>query len=327
MIEMSEARALASESPPVSALAADTFRAHPGMTVGDVLEAIRRDSGLPPRWIAVCENDVLETLIPSSALLNADPATSTGSIDGASITRVPAETEAESAVWLATMTDAEVVVVEDEAGRFQGIVPSSRFLSLLVHEHEEDMARLGGFLRGARSARTASEEPVPRRVLHRTPWLLLGLLGAVVAAQIVRAFEADLAETVALAFFLPGIVYMSDAVGTQTETLVIRGLSVGVSIRRILRLEATTGVLVGALLSAAIFPLAVLVTEDATLSLAIALSLLASATCATLVAMSLPWLMDNAGIDPAFGSGPLATVLQDLLSILIYFGIAAALIS
>jgi magnesium transporter len=162
--------------------------------------------------------------------------------------------------------------------------------------------------------------------MHRAPWLLIGLIGAVFAAEIVSAFETDLEKTVALAFFLPGIIYMADAVGTQTETLVIRGLSVGVPVGRILRLEAQTGVVVGLLLSVAIFPLAVLLTGDTNLSIAVAVSLLASTACATIVAMSLPWAMDRLALDPAFGSGPLATVIQDLLSILIYFAVAMALV-
>ena len=59
---------------------------------------------------------------------------------------------------------------------------------------------------------------------------------------------------VRLAFFIPGIVYMADAVGTQTETLVIRGLSVGVPIRRVFRMETLTGMLVGLVLAAITLP-------------------------------------------------------------------------
>jgi magnesium transporter len=324
---LTDARALAGEAPAVGALAADTFRARPGDSVATVVEALRGRAGSTPGWIAVCEGDELMSLVAASQLLMAGEARPIEQMDSVSFMRVEASVSAESAAWLATMTDAEVVVVEDEGGRFQGIVPLSRFLPLLVHEHEEDIARLGGFLRGSRTARTASEEPVHRRVMHRAPWLLLGLLGTGLAAQIVRAFEVELEETVALAFFLPGIVYMADAVGTQTETLVIRGLSVGVPIRRILRLEVVTGALIGGLLSLGILPLALAITGDATLAFVVALSLLASAMCATVIAMSLPWAMNRFGLDPAFGSGPLATVMQDLISILIYFGIAIALIS
>jgi Mg/Co/Ni transporter MgtE len=95
------------------------------------------------------------------------------------------------------------------------------------------------------SARHATEEPVSPRIRHRLPWLLIGLAGAIAAAGVVGLFESELEEQVLLAFFVPGIVYMADAVGTQTEALVIRGLSVGVSIRRIMQREFVTGVLVG----------------------------------------------------------------------------------
>jgi magnesium transporter len=326
MIELDDVPAPADESPSVGALAIDTHRARHRDSVASVLEVLRQEPGEMPAWIAVCENNRLEGLIATKDLLNADTRGPIAQAGFASITRTDADTTAESAAWLATMDSSEVVAVEDESGSYVGIVPLTSFLPVLTHEHEEDIARLGGFLRGAHTARTASEEPVRRRVLHRAPWLLLGLAGAVLAAQIVREFQLELEKTVALAFFLPGIVYMADAVGTQTETLVIRGLSVGIPVSRILRLEVVTGAVVGALLSLGIFPMALAITGDATLSLAVALSLMASSTVATLVAMSLPWIMDRLGADPAFGSGPLATVIQDLLSILIYFGVAVALI-
>jgi magnesium transporter len=239
---------------------------------------------------------------------------------------VVARESAERVAWLAGHSGAAVIAVSDEAGRFLGLVLAQRLLPLLVSEHELDLAHLGGFLRGATRARTASEEPVLRRVWHRAPWLLVGLLGVALAAQIVGAFEGELESTLALAFFLPGIIYMADAVGTQTETLVIRGLSVGIPVRTMLRLETLTGALVGALLAVAIFPVAFLITGETRVAAVVSLSLLGSASVATLVAMSLPLLIDRLGFDPAFGSGPLATVLQDLLSILIYFGVAVALL-
>ena len=276
--------------------------------------------------IAVCRDERLEGIVRAADLVGAEPATPIASLMRPAAVSVSAATSAERAAWLAAHAGAEVVAVNDDDGRFLGLLPSSRFLSLLVQEHEIDLARLGGFLRGTTKARTASEEPVLRRVYHRGPWLLVGLVGAVLAARIVRAFEGDLESEVALAFFLPGIVYMADAVGTQTETLVIRGLSVGVPVRRILRLEVVTGALVGLLLSVALFPLALLVTGERDLALVVSVSLFASTACATLIAMALPWLIDRLDFDPAFGSGPLATVLQDILSILIYFSVAAAVL-
>jgi membrane protease YdiL (CAAX protease family) len=95
-------------------------------------------------------------------------------------------------------------------------------LAVLAAEHDEDLARLSGFTHDVAAARHASVESVGRRFRHRLPWLLLGLAGAVASADLVGSFEGQLERNVILAFFIPGIVYMADAVGTQTETLVVR---------------------------------------------------------------------------------------------------------
>lgn len=187
------------------------------------------------------------------------------------------------------------------------------------------MARLGGFMHGAAAARRASSEPVLARLWHRLPWLVVGLAGALAAAFIVGSFEDRLQANVTLAFFIPGIVYMADAVGTQTETLLIRGLSVGVRIRDVVRQEIITGLLVGLAIAAIFLPVALWQWGYDVASTA-ALALLAACSMATLVAMALPWLLNKIGKDPAFGSGPLATVVQDLCSILIYFGMVVLII-
>ena len=156
--------------------------------------------------------------------------------------------------------------------------------------------------------------------------MLLGLAGAFLAACIVGSFERQLEENVILAFFMPGIVYMADAVGTQTETLAVRGLSVGVPIREVVRRKLLTGFLVGIALAVAFVPVAMWRWGQGDVVVAVALSLFAACSIATVVAMTLPWLLHRLGGDPAFGSGPLATVVQDLLSVFIYLTIAEKLI-
>jgi magnesium transporter len=188
------------------------------------------------------------------------------------------------------------------------------------------MDRLGGFIRGTSEARSASQEPAGRRFRHRVPWLLVGLVGALLSADIVGAFEEQLKEVVVLAFFIPGIVYLADAVGTQTETVVIRGLSVGVGLREMAKPELLSGLFMGLALSLTFFPLALFRWGDGEVAFAVSLSLLAACSVATVIAMTLPWVIRRLGKDPAFGSGPLATVIQDLLSILIYFAIASSVV-
>ena len=235
-------------------------------------------------------------------------------------------TDQEVAAWQAVRRGESALAMVDEAGDFLGFVPPHRLLAVLLWEHEEDMDRLGGFLRGASEARGASQEPARRRFRHRMPWLLVGLVGALISADLVGAFEKQLEDAVVLAFFIPGIVYLADAVGTQTETVVIRGLSVGVSLRQMARPELLSGLLTGVVLSSAFFPVALWHWGDGEVAIAVSVSLLAACSVATLIAMALPWAIRRLGKDPAFGSGPLATMVQDLLSILIYFAIASSVV-
>jgi magnesium transporter len=228
----------------------------------------------------------------------------------------------EVAAWHAVRNGESALTVVDREGRFVGIIPPHRLLAVLLSEHEEDLSRLGGFTR----VRASTEEPVQRRFRHRVPWLLVGLGGALLAADLVGWFEAELRDRVMLAFFIPGIVYLADAVGTQTETVVVRGLSVGVRIGKIAGRELLVGLAIGLALAAVAGPLVWWRWGEADLGLCVGLSVFAACSTATLAAMGLPWLLDSFGLDPAFGSGPLATVVQDLLSILVYFAIASAVL-
>jgi len=232
----------------------------------------------------------------------------------------------EVAAWRAAHHGESALTVVDADRRLVGIIPPHRLLEVLLAEHEEDLSRLGGFTTRTERARTTSEEPVERRVRHRVPWLLVGLAGAGVAAHLVGWFEAAMRERLVLAFFVPGIVYLADAVGTQTETVVVRGLSIGVSMRSMLVRELLTGLAIGLVLGLVAGPFTWWRWEDPRLALGIALSVFAACSTATIGAMGLPWLLNTLGRDPAFGSGPLATVIQDLSSIVIYFVIVTAVL-
>jgi magnesium transporter len=276
--------------------------------------------------VAVCADGRLLGLVSIERLLAADGTTQIASIMDDRPPVVAPGTDQEVAAWSMVHENESSLAVVDGAGRFVGLIPPFRMLAVLLHEHDEDLARLGGFLHDTESARSASAEPVGRRLRHRLPWLLVGLAGAMFAAWLVSLFEHDLERNVLLAFFVPGVVYMADAVGTQTEALVIRGLSVGVTIPGIVRREVLTGGVIGGVLAAMFFVFALVVWNELDVAIAVSLALLASCSLATIIALALPWLLSRAGRDPAFGSGPLATVLQDLLSIVVYFALARAIV-
>jgi magnesium transporter len=299
----------------------------PDATVGSVRAALAGGRFDCADDVAVLDGATLVGLVPIERLLAAEADTRIAEVMDADPPAVTPGVPQERVAWRAVERGESSVAVVEADGRFRGLIPPHRMLAVLLTEHDEDMARLGGYLRGSRRARAAVEEPVGRRLWHRLPWLLVGLVGTSGFAGIIGAFERQLEEELLLASFVPGVVYMADAVGTQTETLVIRGLSAGTTLRTIVLRELITGLGIGVALAAAFLPVALLVWGNAPVAVAVALALLAGCSIATLVAMVLPWAFGRLGVDPAFGSGPLATVVQDLLSILVYFAIATPLVT
>ncbi len=272
--------------------------------------------------IVVLDRGRLVGLVALTRLLEAPGETPLGElVDFRSVAIRPGESEEKAAWEMVRRQQGNLAVVESD-GTFRGLVPSHRLIGRLLAQHDEDAARLGGYLASSGRARLAAEEPVSRRLLHRLPWLLVGLVGAMASAVLVGAFEAQLEKVVLLAFFVPAVVYMADAVGTQTETLLIRGMSASIDMKTVVRRELITGVLIGILIGAAFFAFALIGWGDADVALAVALALTASCSIATSVATVLPRLLSRFGSDPAFGSGPLATIIQDLLSIAVYLAIA-----
>ena len=276
------------------AVASDTAR--------QVLEAMRGRAFDSAAVLAVLDGEELRGLVTLERLLAAPAATPVGEIMDDAPPVVAPSTAQERAAWLAVQHAEPTLAVVD------------------------DMARLGGFLGTAATARSSTIEPVLRRLSHRLPWLLLGLAGALLAAVIVGSFEEQLGQEVLIAYFVPGVVYMADAVGTQTEALVIRGLSLGIGVRRIALREILTGVLLGAILGGLALPLVWVLWGRADVAVAVALALLAASSIASLIALALPWLFHRFGKDPAFGSGPLATVIQDVLTVAIYLVVATAVV-
>lgn len=311
-------------APSLNALATARIpRARPDEPAGDVRDALADRRFDSVAAVAVLDGDRLVGLVMLEALLAAPSEAAVGSImDPAPPVLMP-DGDQERAAWAMVAAGESALAVEDARGAFVGLVPPERLLAVLLEEHRTDLARLGGYLAGTTQAREAAIEPVRRRLWHRLPWLLLGLLGAMAATVLVGAFESQLEAKVLLAFFVPGVVYMADAVGTQTEALLIRGLSAGVPLARAARRELITGLALGAIVAAAFLPFAWLVWGDGQVAATVALALFAGCSIATLVAMLLPWAFHRLGHDPAFGSGPLATVIQDLLSIAIYLAIAS----
>ena len=134
-------------------------------------------------------------------------------------------TDREEAASAAIHAGVSVLGVCDADGRFIGAVPASALISILRDEHLEDLHHMAGILGKSEAAKAALTAPPHRRALYRLPWLLVGMAGSALATAMMARFEAALAAHIAVAFFIPAIVYLADAVGTQSEAVAVRGLS------------------------------------------------------------------------------------------------------
>jgi magnesium transporter len=299
---------------------------------GDTAEAVRqriRQQGLSG-WDLVCviddEERLLGTLTAAELLAQPDAAM-LDRVASRNWPRVLPGADQELMASIALHHGVAAMPVADEAGRLVGVVGPITLMDILRREHVEDLHRLAGITRETEQALQAIEEPPLRRARHRLPWLVVGLGGSMVATFVVVRFESVLAAKPALAFFVPGLVYLADAIGTQSEAVAVRGLSLShIGIRRLIGGELRTGILVGLVLALLAFPMVWLVFGELRLAAAVALALAGASILASVLGLMLPWLLARIGSDPAYGSGPLATIVQDVLSLLIYFACVSVIV-
>jgi magnesium transporter len=236
-------------------------------------------------------------------------------------------TDREEAASVAIRAGVSVLGVCDANGRFVGAVPASALISILRDEHLEDLHHMVGILGKSEAAKEALTSPPHRRAFYRLPWLLVGMAGSALATAMMVRFEEVLAAHIAVAFFIPAIVYLADAVGTQSEAAAVRGLSLTrAELPALLAGELGTGVLIGGTLGLLAVVLVGVAFASAALAATVAIALFAACTVATTIGLLLPWIFARLGADPALGSGPIATVVQDVLSLLIYFLVATTLV-
>jgi magnesium transporter len=269
----------------------------------------------------------LRGLVPLTELLVSRDDRPLGELMQAETPSVRFDADQEHVATVAVENGLTAVPVTDDDGVLLGVVPARALVDVLRREHEEDIHRLAGMVGGSQHAREALTEPALRRLRHRLPWLLVGLAGSMVATAVVASFEGTLEKRVAIAFFVPAIVYLADAIGTQTEAVVVRGLSLGrLRLGRMLWREVSAGILIGVVLGTVSIVGVALAFGDVRLGVAVGLAILVAGTIATSIGLLFPWALQQLGFDPAYGSGPVATVVQDILSLLAYFTTAQLLL-
>ena len=280
-------------------------------------------------YVYVVEDEKLLGVLSIKELLQAAATETLASICVTDVVTASPHTDRERVAYRAIQHNIKALPVINNDGIFLGVVDTDTILQTLYLESTEDLARLAGVdPETALSITTLTNQSAGAQIRGRAPYLLLGLAGGVLAAVAVGQYETVLEEQVMVAAFIPLVVYLADAIGSQIQIIFIRALTLQAefSLRDYITREVLINIALGALLSVVIALVSYVWLGDMALTVLLLLSVFATSFAALVIALVLPLTLRWWGKDPALGSGPLATVCIDIISLLVYFYLATLLL-
>lgn len=319
-------------SPDFFALTEDTTSAH-------AIEVLQREGSeleMAFYLYVINAHGHLVGVLSLRQLVISPPATPLATIMEPDVVRVQTGDDQEIVARIVARYNLLALPVVDETNKLVGIVTVDDVIDVIREEATEDMLKMVGA--GEEVSLGLSAGDVAASTRSRLPWLFASWIGGVAASFIIHGFEDQLAKVALLAAFIPVIIGMGGNVGTQSLTIVTRGLAlgqivvdqiVGVVLRELL-VGLACGVIYGLLLGVvggllAGFGEVLAFGNPLTFGLTIGASLCAAMVIAAIVGSAVPMLFQRLSIDPAVATGPFVTTAVDVLGILAYFGAARVL--
>jgi magnesium transporter len=211
--------------------------------------------------------------------------------------------------------------VVDAEGRLIGRITIDDVVDVIMEDAEEAVLARAGL-----DTEDDTFAPILKAARRRVLWLTINLLTAFLAAAVISIFEETIAKVVALAVLMPIVASMGGIAGTQTLTLVIRGIAVGqigrANLLLLLNREFLLAALNGILLAAVVATVAAVAFADTTLGLVIALAMVINLVIAAIAGSLLPSLLLKMGIDPAIAGGVVLTTITDVAGFFTFLGLA-----
>ena len=272
------------------------------------------------------EDRHLRGVVSLRQLLLAEPQKRLSEVMTSNVWSVTVHSDQEDVARLVSRYNILAIPVVDDSGVMLGVVTVDDVIDVLREEATEDILKMAGT-----HAEEITDLSVGRMAWIRFPWLFVSWVGGVSAAWLIGAFENELSKVVALAAFMPVIIGMAGNIGTQSATIIIRGLATGrVSPNAWLRVvskQLGAGVILGVAYGLLLGMLAFFQFESAAkLGLVVGLSITIVMTLAALLSSIFPLLMHRFRLDPAVSTGPFVTTGVDIIGILVYFTIARYLL-
>ncbi|KAB2809841.1 magnesium transporter [Phaeocystidibacter luteus] len=271
----------------------------------------------------VDDNDVLLGSLSLKKLLTTSTRTPIKEVYNDKIHSVRSTTDNEEVARIMNKYDMFVVPVVDDMGRLLGRITLDDVVDVIVEEADRDYQLASGL-----SDDVEVNDSIFDITKARLPWLLIGLLGGVVAASVIGQNEAELGNIPQLAFFIPLIAAMGGNVGVQSSAIVVQALAhqsvTDTAVRR-LRKELSVGLVNGIICALAIYGISLVLGYGTKLALTVGLALLAVIMFASLFGTFVPLVLNKYKVDPALATGPFITTANDVLGLFIYFAIGSAI--
>ena len=302
------------------------------ITAGKALEVLREIASdvetIYYIYVINCRSQ-LAGVISLRELIVAAPESIIKDIMQKNIISVDILTDQEEVAKAVTKYGLLAIPVVDKHGCLVGIVTVDDVIDVIHEEASEDIYRMAG------TKEIDYGLAFPHRIISsirsRLPWLLITLLGGMLAGSVLHSLEDELNKMVALAFFIPLLTGMGGNVGTQSSTLTVRGIATGDIQGReawlaVLR-EGVSGVFIGTICGFIVGTVALVMYGNWVLGLVVGLALLGNMTTAATMGTLVPLIFKKVGVDPAVASAPFISTSIDITGLLIYSGLASALIA
>lgn len=314
-----------------SIMTAEFIDLRKSMTVQDAIKRIRRtgeDSELIYTCYVIDDRRLLEGVVTVKDLLLAQDDETIGALMEPDVITAETTEDREEAVQRMMKYDFISMPVVDRENRLVGIVTVDDVMDVMEEEATEDFEKM--------AAMAPSEKPYLKTGVfslarHRIVWLLVLMISGMITGGILGRYEAAIAAMPLLVTFIPMLTDTGGNAGSQSSTLVIRGLAVNeITLRdfpRVLWKELRVSLLVGVVLSAVNFVRLILTYPGSEMvALTVALTMLCTVIVAKTIGGVLPLIAKACRMDPAIMASPLITTIVDAVSLVIYFAVAHRLL-
>ncbi len=298
------------------------------MTVAQAMAHIK-ETGIHKETIYTCyvtERRKLIGIVSAKDLMTTDDNVQIKDLMEKEIISVNTHTDREDVARLFTKYDFLAIPVLDADGLMVGIVTFDDAMDVMVEEATEDITKMAAI---NPSEKTYFETSVFSHAKNRIPWLLILMFTSIITGTIITRYEDAFAAIPLLVSFIPMLMDTGGNCGSQSSTLIIRGLALSqIRFRDIFRVifkEFRISLIVGAVLAVTNGIRIMIQYDNPELAVVIALSLIGTVVISKLIGCMLPLLASKVRLDPAIMASPLITTLVDIFSILIYFNIATIL--